>query len=187
MRRNLLPIVPLILPLALTLAGCAQDAANLQSARAQTSSLIQQAQATRDSLQQQLTTRPADDPLRQHLQPEIDQLDQIITKADSYLPLLDAAIRSSQSQPIDPQVQQAVSAIPYGSLALAAIGVIFGIIKHVQAGNLIGQQQQVEKAFTQLVSAIDTALPVPTADQKSKMDSVLDADVKAKVAAARVG
>jgi hypothetical protein len=187
MRPNTLPLSLLLsIFFGFALPGCAQDAANLQSVRAQTASILQQAESTRDVLKQQLTTRPADDPLRQHLQPEIDQLDQIITRADSYLPLLDAAIRTAQSQPIDPQTQQAVSVIPYGSLALAVISIIFGIIKHVQAGNLIDQQQQVDKAFTQLVAAVDTALPVPTADQKAKMDSVLDADVKAKVAAARV-
>jgi hypothetical protein len=185
MRPKTLPMYLLLLPLTFSLTGCAQDAANLQEARAQTATVLQQAQSTRNQLQQQLTTRPADDPLRSHLQPEIDQLDQVITKADAYLPLLDAAIRSAQSQPIDPQIQQAVSVIPYGSLAVALIGIVFGVIKHVQANNLVDQQQQVQKAFDQLVTAIDTALPAPTADQKSKMETVLDADVKAKVAASR--
>jgi hypothetical protein len=174
-----------LLLLTTFLPGCAQDAPNLQSARNQAAATIHDAQTARDQLQQKLTTLRADDPLRAHLQPEIDQLDQIITRADSYLPLLDAAIRSAQSQPIDPTVQQAVSTIPYGTLAVALIGVVFGVVRHLQANSLVDKEQNTQRAFEQLVAAVDTALPTPTADQKSKMDSVLDADVKAKVAAAR--
>jgi hypothetical protein len=181
-----LPLTLSLLLLTSLLPGCAQDAANLQAARDQAAATIHQAQTARDQIQQKLTTLPANDPLRAHLQPEIDRLDQIITKADSYLPLLDAAIRSAQSQPVDPTIQQAVSTIPYGTLAVALIGVIFGVVKHFQAGTLIDREQNTQKAFQQLVAAIDTALPAPTPDQKSKMDSVLDADVKARLAAARV-
>jgi hypothetical protein len=101
------------------------------------------------------------------------------------VPLLDAAIKSAGTGQIDPALQQAVAAIPYGSLALAVIALIFGIVKHIQAGTLSTRGQQTQKAFEQVVGALDAALPSPTPDQQSKVDAVLDTDVKAKVAAAR--
>ena len=166
--------------------GCtAQDLAQLQQARDQTAATLQQAQSAHDQIQQQLTTLPTTDPVRRQLQPLLDQLDQIITKAQTYLPLLDATIKSAQSGQIDPSMQQAVSVIPYGSLALAFVGVVFGVIKHVQAGNLAGQHQQIQKAFQQVVTAMDAAIPAPNPEQKAKVEGVLDSDVKARVAAVR--
>ena len=177
--------LPLLL-LATLLAGCAaQDLQHLQQARDQTAVALQQAQSAHDQIQQQLTTLPADDPIRKQLEPQLARLDQIITKAQSFLPLLDAGIKSAQSGQLDPSLQQAVSVIPYGSLAVAAVGVVFGIIKHVQAGNLVNQNDQAQKAFQQVVSALDTIVPNPTPEQQTKVDAVLDTDVKAKVAAVR--
>ena len=178
--------VVLALLAAGVLAGCsAQDLARLQQAHDDAASVLQQAQAAHDRIQQQLTTLPTNDPVRAALEPQLKKLDEIISKAQSYLPALDGAIQSARAGQIDPSLQQALGAIPYGSLALAFISVIFGVIKHVQAGNLIGQQQQTQKAFQQIVSAMDAALPSPTPEQKAKVDGVLDTDVKAKVAAAR--
>jgi hypothetical protein len=172
--------------LATLLAGCAaQDIQHLQQARDQTVAGLQQAQSAHDQIQQQITTLPADDPVRKQLEPQLAKLDQIITKAQSFLPVLDAGIKSAQTGQLDPSLQQAVSVIPYGSLALAAVGVIFGVIKHVQAGNLVDQNDQTQKAFQQVVSALDTIVPNPTPEQQTKVDAVLDTDVKAKVAAAR--
>jgi len=168
------------------LAGCSsQDLNRLQQAHDDATSVLKQAQAAHDQIQRQLTTLPANDPLRAALEPQLKKLDEIITKAQSYLPALDGAIQSARSGQIDPSLQQAVSAIPYGSLALAFFSVIFGVVKHVQAGNLVGQQQQTQKAFQQIVSAMDAALPSPTPEQKAKVDGVLDTDVKAKVASVR--
>jgi len=168
------------------LAGCStQDTAALQQARTQAAATLQDAQIAHDQIQQQLTTLPADDPVRQKLQGELDQLDQIVAKAQAFLPALDAAIKSTQAASIDPTLQQAAGAIPYGSLALAAITLVFGVVKHLQAGNLVGQQQQTQKAFEQVLAAMDAAIPAPTPEQKAKVDAVLDTDVKAKVAAAR--
>jgi hypothetical protein len=168
------------------LAGCgAQDLQHLQQARDQTVAALQQAQSAHNQIQQQLTTLPADDPVRKQLEPQLAKLDQIITKAQAFLPLLDAGIKSAQTGQLDPSLQQAVSVIPYGSLALATVGVIFGIIKHVQAGNLVDQNDQTQKAFQQVVSALDAIVPNPTPEQQTKVDAVLDTDVKAKVAAAR--
>lgn len=168
------------------LAGCgAQDLARLQQAHDEAASVLQQAQAAHDKIQQQLTTLPAGDPVRAALEPQLKKLDEIISKAQAYLPALNGAIQSARSGQIDPSLQQALGAIPYGSLALALFSVIFGVVKHVQAGNLIGQQQQTQKAFQQIVSAMDAALPNPSPEQKAKVDGVLDTDVKAKVAAAR--
>jgi len=175
-----------ILVLATLLTGCgAQDLQHLQQAHDQTVAALAQAQSAHDQIQQQLTTLPADDPVRKQLEPQLAKLDQIITKAQSFLPLLDAGIKSAQSGQLDPSLQQAASVIPYGSLALALVGVIFGIIKHVQAGNLVDQNDQTNKAFQQVVSALDAIVPNPTPEQQTKVDSVLDGDVKAKVAAAR--
>lgn len=178
-------VLPVVL-LATLLAGCtAQDLQNLQQARDQTAAALQQAQAAHDQIQQQLTTLPANDPVRQQLAPQLDKLNQIISKAQAFLPLLDAGIKSAQGGPIDPSVQQAVGVIPYGSLALAAFGVIFGLIKHVQASNLVNQSGQTQKAFQQVVAALDAIVPNPTPEQQTKVDAVLDSDVKAQVAAAR--
>ena len=170
-----------------SLAGCsAQDLANLQQARDQTAAALQQAQADQQQIQHQLATRPANDPLRHQLEPQLQKLEDIITKAQAALPQLDAAIKSVRSgQPVDPSVQQAVSAIPYGSLALAAASLIFGVVKHVQAGNLVDQQEQTQKAFEQVVAALDAAFPNPTPEQQAKLSGVLDSDVKARVAVAR--
>ena len=178
--------ISLLLLSGAMIGGCAaQDVAQLQQARDQTVAALQQAKADHDQIQQQLAALPANDPLRQRLQPQLDKLDQIIAKAQSYLPLVDAALKSAQSGQLDPTLQQAASAIPYGSLALALVGIVFGVVKHLQAGNLVGQQQQTQKAFEQIVSAMDAALPAPSPDQKAKVDAVLDTDVKAKVAAVR--
>lgn len=179
-------IVPSVLLGALLLAGCsAQDLSRLQQARDDAAAVLKQAQTAHDQIQQLLASLPADDPVRKRLEPQLQKLDQIITRAESYLPALDGAIKSAQSGQIDPSVQQAVSAIPYGSLILAFVGVIFGIIKHIQAGNLVDSQQQSQKALQQVVAALDAALPNPTPEQKAKVDAVLDSDVKAKVAAVR--
>ena len=181
-----LRLLPTILLGAALLTGCtAQDLSDLQQARDQTVAGLKQAQTAHDQIQQQVTALPADDPVRKQLEPQLQKLDQIIAKAQSFLPLVDAAMNSARTGQLDPSLQQAVSVIPYGSLALAFVGVIFGVIKHVQAGNLVDQQQQTQKAFEQIVSAMDAVLPNPTPEQKAKVDAVLDTDVKAQVAAAK--
>jgi len=178
--------IPILFGALLCLSGCtAQDLATVQQARDQAATTIQQAQAAQTQIRQQLTTMPADDPVREQLQPLLDQLGQIITKAQAYLPALDASIKTLQNGQIDPSVQQEVSVIPYGSLALAIISIIFGIVKHVQAGNMADNQQQIQKAFEQVVAAMDAVVPTPTPEQQAKVDSVLDADVKAQVAAVK--
>jgi|SRR5579884_652416 len=172
--------------LASLVVGCAaQDVARLQTARDQAVATLQQAQAAETQVKQQLTTLPADDPVRKALEPQLAKLDQIITKAQSYLPLLDASIKSAQSGQLDPSLQQAASMIPYGSLVLAFVGLVFGVVKHVQAGNLLDQHAQTQKAFQQVVAALDAAVPNPTPEQQAKVEGALDTDVKAKVAAAR--
>lgn len=175
-----------IVVFTISLCGCtAQDLSQLQQARDQTASVLTQAKTAQAQIQQQVAALPANDPVRQQLEPQLNKLDQIIAKAQAYLPVIDAAMKSASSGQIDPSLQQAVSVIPYGSLALAFVSVAFGVIKHVQATNLVGQQQQTQKAFTQVVSAIDAVLPSPTPEQQAKVDGVLDTDVKAKVAAVR--
>jgi cell division protein FtsB len=170
----------------LLFAGCtAQDLQQLQQARAQTVSELDQAQATQTQLRQSLTTLPADDPIRKELEPKLDELDALIQRLQGYVPVLDGAIQSLSTSQVDPTLQQAAAAIPYGSLVLAALSLAFGVVKHVQAGNLSDQEQQAQKAFAQIVAAMDAALPTPNADQKAAVDSALDSDVKAKVAAAR--
>jgi hypothetical protein len=171
---------------AMLLTGCtAQDLAQLQQAHDQAVATLGEAQTAQKQITQQITTLPANDPARQALQPRLDQLNQVIAQVQAYVPVLDAAIKSAGTGQIDPTLQQAVAAIPYGSLALAVVALIFGIIKHIQAGTLSQQGQQTQKAFEQVVGAMDAALPAPTPDQQSKVDAVLDTDVKAKVAAAR--
>ena len=182
------PCVGLLIVGSLGLAGCgAKDLQDLQQASEQATTVITQASAARTQVQKQLTTLPADDPIRQRLEPQLAALDKIVTQAQSYLPAIDAALKSAQSGQIDPSLQQAVAAIPYGSLALALVGVVFGAVKHVKAGTLVDQQQQTQKAFEQVVTALDAALPTPTPDQQAKLEGVLDTDVKAKIAAVRVG
>ena len=170
------------------LIGCtAQDLQTLQQAHDQAVSTLGQAQAAEKQISQQVTTLPATDPVREALEPKLDQLDQIIKQIQSYVPVLNATIASAGTGQIDPVVQQAAAAIPYGSLALAVIAVVFGVIKHVQAGTLSAEGQQTQKAFQQLVDAMHAAIPSPSPEQQAKVDSVLDTDVKAKVAAARAG
>jgi hypothetical protein len=90
-----------------------------------------------------------------------------------------------QSDQIDPNLAAAVSAIPYGSLALGVAGLIWATMKHVQAGKVVDEHTQMQQAFKQVVGALDAALPEPTAAQKTAIAGELDADVKARVAAAR--
>jgi hypothetical protein len=175
----------LLLSAFLLLGGCAADVQQLQQARDQAAATLSAAQIAAASVQQQLTTRPANDPARQTLQPELGQLQTIISQVQAYLPAINAAIQAAGSGQVDPVVQQAAAVIPYGSLALAAISIVFAVVKHVQAGNLTQQQQQTQKAFEQIVTALDAALPAPTPEQQAKVSGVLDTDVKAKVAAAR--
>jgi hypothetical protein len=175
----------LLLPALFLLAGCTGDLQQLQQARDEAAATLSAAQAAAAQVQQQLTTRPADDPARQALQPELQQIEGIISQVQAYLPTINAAIQSASSGQVDPTVQQAAAAIPYGSLALALISVIVAVVKHVQAGNLTQEQQQTQKAFEQIVSALDAAIPTPTPEQQAKVNAVLDTDVKAKVAAVR--
>ena len=174
--------------LALLLAGCsAQDLATLQQSRDQTAAALADAQAAQARVQQSLATRPADDPVRQQVAPELTKLQTTIGQLQSVLPAIDAAMKSASANTaqLDPSVQQAVGAIPYGSLALAALALIFGTIKHVQAGNLSDQAGQAQKAFQQIVAALDAVLPNPTADQQMKVEAALDSDVKSALAAVR--
>lgn len=173
-----------VLLLSLT-AGCADDATTLAQAHAATTTLVQDAQSTRATLAAKLSTMPASDPSRSNVQSQLNQLDQIISTAQTALPKLDAAAAATAQPAIDPAIVQAAGAIPYGSLAVAVIGLIFGIVKHIQNGNLVEKTQDAEKAFEQVVGALDAALPSPTPDQQAKVNAVLDSDVKAKVAAVR--
>ena len=75
--------------------------------------------------------------------------------------------------------------MPYGSLVLAAVGLVWGTIKHIQASATLEQHAQTQQAFQQVVGALDAAVPEPTEAQKSAIAGALDADVKARVAAAR--
>ena len=90
-----------------------------------------------------------------------------------------------QSGQIDPGLQSAAATIPYGSLALAAIGIAWGIAKHVQAGKTLAEGQQVQAAFTQMVKALDVALPQPTELQKAAIAGALDRNARARAAAVR--
>lgn len=179
--------IRLFLPLAIAafLLGCTADQQQLQQAATQAANTLSQAQADQTALQNKLTTLPSDDPSRATLQAQLAQLNQIIAQVQAVLPSLNSAAQSSTAGAIDPVVQQAAAAIPYGSLALAVASMIFALIKHIQAGNLSDQEQQLQKAFQQLVTGLDAALPNPTADQQAKVDAALDSDVKAKVAAVR--
>jgi hypothetical protein len=166
-------------------AGCADDATTLAQAHATATTLLQEAQTTRATLAAKLSTIPASDPSRANVQSQLNELDQIVATAQTSLPKLDAAAAATTQPAIDRAIVQAASAIPYGSLAVAVVGLIFGIVKHVQNGNLVEKTEDAEKAFEQVVDALDAALPTPTADQQAKVNAVLDSDVKAKVAAVR--
>lgn len=183
LRPRVLPAAILVIVASAFLpAGCASDLPQLQQARDAATATLAQARAVDASLRQQAATRPADDPL--HAQ--VDQLESVIAKVQAILPTINAAIASiNAGGTVDPAVQQAAGAIPYGSIALAVASLVFALVKHVQAGNLASQQQQAQKAFEQVVAAMDAALPAPTPEQQAKVQAVLDTDVKAKVAAAR--
>jgi hypothetical protein len=137
------------------------------------------------ALRAQIAALPTTDPLRKTLEPQLSRLDAIIARGQQYVPLADAAIQAVQEGQTDPNLQAAASAIPYGSLTLAVIGLIWGTVKHVQAGNLVNEHVEMEQAFKQVVSALDAALPEPTAAQTTAIAGNLDADVKARVAAVR--
>ena len=170
------PCLLVCLTICLLPISCVEDSTDLQSARDQAASTLDQARARESQLSQQLSTLPANDPLRLKLQPQLDRLDQFISTLQQQIPKLDAAIKSSQStpQPIDPTLQQSLSTIPYGSLAVALLGLTFGVIKHVQASNLLSKHQQSQQAFTQIVQALDSLLPKsPTPDQQATLTAAL--------------
>ena len=175
----------LLLCTCLLLGGCAGDTQQLQQAQTQANATLSAAQAAAAQIQQQLTTRPADDPARAQLQPELQQIEGIISQVQASLPAINAAIQSAGSGQVDPAIQQAAAAIPYGSLVLAGLSLVLAVVKHIQAGNLSEAQQQTQKAFEQIVTALDAVIPNPTAEQQSKVDAALDTDVKAKLAAVR--
>jgi hypothetical protein len=167
------------------LFGCAGDLQQLQKAQTDATAVLTAAQAAAASVQQQLTTRPADDPARAQLQPELTQIQGIISQVQAYLPTINAAVQAANSGQADPAIQQAAAAIPYGSLVLAAIGLVVAVVKHIQAGNLTQKEQQTQKAFEQIATALTAVIPNPTPEQQAKVDAALDNDVKAKLAAAR--
>ena len=160
-----------ILALSL-LTGCADDATSLAQAHATATTLVQDAQSTRATLAAKLSTLPASGPSRANVQSQLNQLDQIISAAQTSLPKLDAAAAATTQPVIDPAIVQAAGAIPYGSLAVAVIGLIFGIVKHIQNGNLVEKTDDAEKAFEQVVGALDAALPSPTPEQQAKVNAV---------------
>lgn len=176
----------LLMILCGTMLGCAaQDVARLQAVRNQTSSAITQAALEESSLKQQLAALPANDPVRKAIEPELVKLDALIARGQQYLPVIDGAISSARAGQIDPNLQTAVAAIPYGSLALGVVGIAWGLIKHLQAGKTAEEGQQVQSAFAQMVQALDAALPQPNAQQTAAVASVLDSDVKARAAVVR--
>ena len=118
---------------------------------------------------------------------QVNQLDGVLKQAQSIVTVLGSTIATAAVVAQDPAMQALAAAIPYGSLAVGVLGVVAAVIKHAQAASATQQQQQTQKALTQVVGALDAALPNPTPEQQSKIASVLDTDVKAKVAAARVG
>ena len=165
--------------------GCNTSPSAIAQAQANATTLVQNAQATRTAVATKLSTMPATDPARPTLQIQLDKLDQLISQTQQSLPAFDAAAKSSNQPAIDPAIVQAAGVVPYGSLAVALLGLLFGVIKQVQNGNLVDKQQNAEKAFEQIVGALDAALPTPTPDQQARVNAVLDTDVKAKVAAVR--
>lgn len=176
----------LLMALCGTMLGCAaQDLARLQTVRDQTTSAITQATQEETTLKQQLAALPANDSVRKTIEPELAKLDAMIARGQQYLPVIDGAISSAQAGQIDPTLQTAVAAIPYGSLALGVVGVVWGLIKHLQAGKTAEEGQQVQSAFAQMVQALDAALPQPTAQQTAAISGVLDSSVKARAAAVR--
>ncbi len=176
----------LLMTLCGTMLGCAaQDVARLQAVRDQTTSAISQATQEETSLKQQVAALPANDPVRKTIEPELAKLDALIARGQQYLPVIDGAINSAQAGQIDPALQTAVAAIPYGSLALGVAGIIWGLIKHFQAGETAKEGQQVQSAFAQMVQALDAALPQPTAQQTAAISGVLDSDVKTRAAMVR--
>ncbi len=167
-------------------AGCStQDLARLQAARATTVTAVDQARQARAALQQQITALPADDPVRKAAEPQLARLDTLIAKTERYLSVLDGVIQSAQTNQIDPSLQSAVASIPYGSLALAAVGIVWGLVKHLQAGKTLAEGEDAQSAFAQMVKALDAALPQPTDQQKAAIASVLDSEVKSRAAIVR--
>jgi hypothetical protein len=154
--RIVLPSLLLLLGSACLLPGCADDTAQLQQARDAANATLAQAQAADATLRSQAATRPADDPL--HAQ--VAHLETVIAQVQSLLPTINAAIASiSSGGAVDPALQQALGAIPYGSIALAIASLVFARMKHVQAGNLSTAQQQTQKAFDQVLAAINPPVP----------------------------
>lgn len=177
-------------PLLLVCPSCTEDALNLQSAHDQAAATLQEAQSDRDRIRRELTALPPDDPVRKALAPQLDRLDQLIAKTQAYLPLLEAAAQSMQSQPIDPALAQALAAVPYGSLALALLGITVGAAKHLQSARLLAQHQQSQKAFDQIVQALAAPFPAatptpPAPDQQAQLTAALTPEVKAQLAAAK--
>ena len=176
----------LVVALCAVVIGCtAQDLAQLQSTRDQTVAEINQAVQSEAALKQQAAALPASDPVRTGLDSQLSKLDALIARGQQYLPILDAAIHSAQSASIDPSIQSAVAAIPYGSLALAVAGIVWGLVKHLQAGKTLAEGEQVQTAFAQMVKALDAALPQPSDQQTAAIASVLDTDAKARAALVR--
>jgi hypothetical protein len=173
-----------VLFLSLTV-GCAGDISAIDQARSDANTLVKNEQTTRAGIVSKLSTMPSTDPARTNLQSQLDKLDQLIAATQASLPKLDAAAKDPAPAPIDPAITQAAGAIPYGTLVVAVVGLVFGVVKHVQNGTLVDKQQEAEKAFEQIVGALDAALPSPTPDQQARVNAVLDTDVKAKVAAVR--
>jgi hypothetical protein len=125
------------------------------------------------------TTQPTTAPV------QLNQLDKLLSQAQSFVTMLGGTLQTAAAAAQDPVLRAAASAIPYGSLALGILGVVAAVVKQTQATTATQQQQQTQKALTQVVSAMDAAIPSPTPEQQSKIAGVLDTDVKAQVAAAR--
>ena len=109
----------------------------------------------------QISALPANDPVRKALEPRLAQLDAVIARGEQYLPVVDGAIASAQSGQIDPSLTAAAGAVPYGSLVLAAVGLVWGTIKHIQASATLEQHGKHNRRSSRLSGHWTRQFPSP--------------------------
>lgn len=157
----------LLIVLVLASSGCSPQSLE------QSQAALNDARATYNAERMRASTLPTDSPDRLLIEKNAPKVDEALVKAQA---ALDIAKAASNGDAGSVGATAAQLGIPYVGLALAVIGLIERELKRARA----------QKALEQVVTSVDAALPVKTAEQVKTMDAIQDGATRKAVAAVRV-
>lgn len=187
--RNVLLVALAVAVLALSAfgltGGCTPGQVDaLKQVRTETVTALDEANSAIRTLEAELATLDADDPIRKSLEARLADIRQFVAKVEGRLPLLDGAIASAERGELDPALVKELRELPvvgpYVGLILAGGTLAFGLWQR-------GHATRLRKALVQFVRGVDEAVPAPTEAQKLALAAQMDEDTKALVERAKNG